>query len=224
MLAASFMGHGNSLAGWGTVVACAPALALALVLPVFEREKMRFLATRQGFAYLFSISGIATILAYLLTYEQIKIYYGIYYLLVPCAVLAAVLAWTASGDVPLARKCAAGSALVVFLLLGMVNVASLMAGLPRDYLGISKNQATTNDQRATDADCGMAMGERLRERIRQLLGCQCGDVAIRWAGRSHVTAYPGKPAVVASARVAHGSIAPGLRAIRRRALVHRDTI
>lgn len=148
VLSARFMGQGNSLGHAASVVACGLAALGAATIPWQAGNARRFFGSPVGLAYLFAMAGIGTILAYLLTYEEIKPHYGIYYLLIPGALIAAVVAWAAgSGAATTRHPWIAQGAVAALLVLGIVNAASLQAGLPRDYRGIGRNQHTTDEER-----------------------------------------------------------------------------
>lgn len=142
-----FMGQGNSIGHVATVVLCCLAVVVLLALPVLTRDPRRFLGSSVGLAYLFAAVGIAVILAYLLTYDEVKRYYGVYYLLIPGSTIAAVAAWAASARSQMIDPRVATGVVMTLLVLGILNAASLLAGLPRDYRGIGRNQLTTNEQR-----------------------------------------------------------------------------
>jgi antibiotic biosynthesis monooxygenase (ABM) superfamily enzyme len=150
-LAWRFAGGGN-----GVVAAIAAVLAIAcaawLVLaPVATRRPWRALRGERGFAYGFAMAGTLAIFAYLLLYEQIRQYYGIYYGLVtlaPLFLLAAARASDAANDAGARTQVlSARGALSCLLVLGVVTTAMASARFPADYFGFSKKQSSTSVER-----------------------------------------------------------------------------
>lgn len=152
MLVMRFAGAGNSLLQAGGVVLALSASIILMVAPWIRRRRLEWVAGPAGFACLFALLGLAGIGAYLLTYENIKVWYGIYYALMPACPLLSVCAAVA-GERAVGRAAFASRAgLTLVLLLGICNVAFLAWQPPRGYLGIGKNQTRTHLQRKALVD------------------------------------------------------------------------
>lgn len=149
-------------AGSGAVAAIAAMLAIACwawlaVAPVATRRPWQALRGARGFAYGFAMAGTLAIFAYLLLYEQIRLYYGIYYALVTAAPLF-LLAAGDRGDAGALRARASFAALACLLMLGIATTAMACIKFPADYFGISKNQRSTSAERAQAVDWLVANG------------------------------------------------------------------
>ena len=149
-------------AGGGAVAAIAAMLAIACwawlaVAPVATRRPWQALRGARGFAYGFAMAGTLAIFAYLLLYEQIRLYYGIYYALVTAAPLF-LLAAGDRGDAGALRARASFAALACLLMLGIATTAMACIKFPADYFGISKNQRSTSAERAQAVDWLVANG------------------------------------------------------------------
>lgn len=109
-------------------------------------KPLQLFASATGFVYLFVLAGTLAIALYILSYDQIKVYYGIYYLLIPLCPLAAVAACVSTRSMGLGGK-AVRVALLAMLVVGIANSVSMLMTFPKDYFGISKNQKTTHAEK-----------------------------------------------------------------------------
>jgi hypothetical protein len=146
-LYARFAGAGAGIIALATVLGTTIALGVILAAP-FSQRRRQFFVGADGFVYLYAVLGALGIIGYLLTYEEIKIYYGIYYLLIPISPLLAVAARIASGPHGYIGRGIGAEAvrvtLMVMLFFGAINAAQALLAFPEDYFGISKNQKTTH--------------------------------------------------------------------------------
>ena len=147
-----FAGDGNSLLQAGSVVLALSASIILMVAPWIRTRRVEWIAGPAGFACLFALLGLAGIGAYLLTYEDIKVWYGIYYALMPACPLLSVCAAVAGERAVGNAAFASRAGLILVLLLGVCNVAFLAWQPPRGYLGIGKNQTRTHLQRSVLVD------------------------------------------------------------------------
>jgi hypothetical protein len=139
-----FTGKGNTLLSGANVVIAACALALLGLAPWLEARQREFRTGARGFVSVYAATGTLLILAYLLTYESIKKFYGVYYLILPFAPMVCVAASAVTnGGGDWRRKLLPG-ALLALLGLGIVNSVYWLAAYPRDYFGISINAFTTS--------------------------------------------------------------------------------
>lgn len=158
MLLLHFAGDGNSLLKAGGVVLALGASIILMVAPWVRVRRIEWVAGPAGFACLFALLGLAGIGAYLLTYEDIKVWYGIYYALIPACPLLSVCAAVAGERAVGKPAFASRAALLLVLFLGVCNVAFLAWQPPRGYLGIGKNQTRTHLQRGALVDWLVANG------------------------------------------------------------------
>jgi hypothetical protein len=151
--------------GSGVFAALAAALAIAswtslVVAPVATRRPWHALRGERGFAYCFAMGGTLAILAYLLLYEQIRLYYGIYYGVVTASPLFLLAARAANGENGKARAWASRGALGGLLCLGIATTAMACIGFPADYSGFSKKQWSTSAERTQAINWLLANGYR----------------------------------------------------------------
>jgi hypothetical protein len=151
--------------GSGVVAAIAAALAIAcwatlVVAPVAARRPWQALRGERGFAYCFAMGGTLAIFAYLLLYEQIRLYYGIYYGVVTASPLFLLAARAANGENGKARAWTSRGALAGLLCLGIATTAMACIRFPADYSGFSKNQRSTSAERTQAIDWLLANGYR----------------------------------------------------------------
>jgi hypothetical protein len=148
-LALQFAGGGS-----GGLAALAAVLAMAcwawlVAAPVAVRKPWQALRGAEGFAYGFAMAGTTAIFAYLLLYDEIRLYYGIYYGMVTVSPLFVLAAGSASGEgAAKARMLATRGALACLLLLGVATTLAACRQFPGDYSGIGKNQMSTSAERA----------------------------------------------------------------------------
>lgn len=159
-LAWRFAGGGGSV-----FAAIAAALAIAcwswlVVAPVATRRPWLALRGERGFAYCFAMGGSLAVFAYLLLYEQIRMYYGIYYGAVTASPLFFLAAGAASGEDGRTRAWISRGALASLLCLGIATTAMACAKFPADYFGIGKNQRSTSAEREQAVDWLEANGFR----------------------------------------------------------------
>lgn len=138
--------------GSGTLALIAAALAVACwawiaIAPATMRRPWESLRGARGFALGSGMAGSLAIFAYLLLYERIRLYYGVYYVFATISPLFVLAAAPASGDASNARTWASRGALACLLLLGIATTAMACARFPADYLGIGKNQRSSSDDR-----------------------------------------------------------------------------
>ena len=123
-------------------------LVSAILLPLIGRRPASFLATDAGFVYAYAASGSAAILAYLLFYEKIHLWYGIYYGMIVIGPLITVVA-SRSGAASAAWRSRVGETLLcIALVLGSMQGLMAAHAIPSGYYGISKNQKATSADRA----------------------------------------------------------------------------
>lgn len=139
-----FSGAGNSAFPFAGPLLVPLVLVLLAIAPLAQGPLREFFSSRQGVAYVFAMAGMGGIAAYLLTYQTIKLHYGIYYLLIPLAPLVAIAAAIASKPVGGVVRSSTRIAMLAMLVLGAANVASLLHRFPKHYTGIGKNQQTTH--------------------------------------------------------------------------------
>jgi hypothetical protein len=153
-------GEGGMFAGAAAAVAVA-CWAWLMFAPLAVRRPWRALADERGFAYGFAMAGMLAIFAYLLLYDQIRLYYGIYYALIPASPLFVLAAARAPGA-PDSRLRSWGSrgALALLLALGIATAAMACKALPDAYLGIGKNQKSTSAERVQAIEWLIANGFR----------------------------------------------------------------
>lgn len=147
-LFARFAGAWNSALGWASVAIASTVLLVVLAAPLLAASGRwrEFSAGPPGFVHVCALSGIGLIAGYLLTNEQIKPHYGIYYGMLPLAFAFPVAACVMQGSSRLAR--AMRGALMASLLLGAINCAWLLLDFPGDYFGFGINQRATSAERA----------------------------------------------------------------------------
>ena len=143
-LFAMFTGKGNTLlSGWNVALASGCLLLIA-VLPWLHIRRPEFVTGARGFVALYAAVATLAIFGYLLTYESIKKFYGVYYLILTFSPMVCVAASTPqTGASPVLRKPLQG-ALLVLLTLGVVNSFYYLVSWPRDYFGMSINAFTTS--------------------------------------------------------------------------------
>jgi hypothetical protein len=117
-----------------------------LVLAVGWRV-LRGRPDRLAFACLFALAGLGVLSTYLLTYDDIKIHYGVYYLLVPYAALVCAAAAVDEPNATRGSRLAARVAMMVLLVAGIANAAWASVQGTSGYRGISKNQLVSRDAR-----------------------------------------------------------------------------
>lgn len=143
-------------------IACLSIAAWAwlFVAPVSTPASRRSLAGARGFAYGFALAGTCAVFAYLLMYQQIRLYYGIYYLLVTISPVF-LLACPAGGRQTLdVRERASQAGIACLLVLGIATTAAACVRFPPGYSGISVNQKAVSAQRAEAIDWLIAHGVR----------------------------------------------------------------
>lgn len=144
-----FAGGGEGGTAALAVATALSALAIIMVAPLM-RGRRSALSGPAGFASAYGVLGTLGVLGYILVYEDIKIFYGIYYLLIPFSPLLAVAASVASEpDFAGGRRVGASAvraALVAMLLLGAINAGRALLDFPDAYFGISKNQKATHSE------------------------------------------------------------------------------
>jgi hypothetical protein len=143
-LAAHFAGSRHLLLPQAAVAITTMVWLLLLVAPVLDVRRRQLFSQGQGFVYLFALAGFGGIVVYLLTYENIKPFYGIYYALIPLSPLLPVAATVASRAEPAALRHAVRVALMLGLLPGIANVCALPSAGPSAYAGMSIKQRTTH--------------------------------------------------------------------------------
>jgi hypothetical protein len=134
-----FAGSQNRFVRRLSVTVASAATLVAILAPVVGVRWRTLLASRQGFAWIFAIVGGAVIGAYLITYESIKPYYGVYYLLVPAAPLFPLAAWSAT-SVPL--RIVVRAALFLTLACSAANATYLVTVPGLRYSSMSIKQRT----------------------------------------------------------------------------------
>ena len=152
--------------GGGAFAAIAAVLAIAcwfwlVVAPVATRKPWQALRGERGFAYGFAMGGTLAIGAYLLLYEEVRLYYGIYYALVPASPLFVLAAARASDEAGTkARAWASRGALAGLLCLGIATTAMACIKFPADYFGFSKKETATSGERGQAIEWLLANGYR----------------------------------------------------------------
>jgi hypothetical protein len=117
-----FAGGNDSLFPVLSVGVAVSALLIFFVAPGLEAGRDGPLLTPRNLFYMYAIFGMVAVSAYLLSYADVRPYYGIYYALVPFAVLLPVVASTASA-IPRGRlQQVTRMALLAALLPGAANV------------------------------------------------------------------------------------------------------
>jgi hypothetical protein len=106
------------------------------------------------------MGGTLAIFAYLLLYEQIRLYYGIYYGVVTASPLFLLAARAANGENGKARAWASRGALGVLLGLGIATTAMACIEFPADYFGFSKKETATSGERQQAIEWLLANGYR----------------------------------------------------------------
>jgi hypothetical protein len=147
-LLAGFAGSRNPLLPQLSVAAVGVAWLVFLLAPLLRTPWRDLIASRQGFVYLYAMIAGLAITAYIVSYEDIKPFYGIYYLLVPTMPLLSVAAWSAtagSGGVRGGVRGVVLAALVLTLACGAVSGAYRIATPDAPYAGISIKQRTSHD-------------------------------------------------------------------------------
>lgn len=163
-LYARFAGGSDGMLPQVAVIVTTLALAVCFLVPLMPginpmprigqkdaRGGMQLFASAPGFVYLFVLAGTLSIGLYVLTYDQIKVYYGIYYLLIPLCPLAPFAASTVTGSQDRSRRLVRAT-LVMMLLVGVGKAVWVMTAFPNDYFGISKNQKTTHAEKTAAID------------------------------------------------------------------------
>jgi hypothetical protein len=160
-LAWKFAGGGGGLLAAGMAALAIACWAWLLVAPVARRRPWRALRGPRGFAWSFALGGTLAIAAYLLLYQQIRLYYGIYYALVTMSPLFLLPVARAPDEADAkARAWISRGALSCLLLLGIATTAMACVEFPADYFGTSKNQRSTSTERAQAIDWLAANGYR----------------------------------------------------------------
>ena len=139
-----------AIAGWACLVAA----------PIASRESRRSMRGARGFAYCFALAGTLAIFAYLLLYEQIRIYYGIYYAMATIPPLFALAAGNSREAHKALHARVARGTLAGLLVLGIATTAMACMKFPEGYFGISKNQRSTSAEREQAVDWLVANGIR----------------------------------------------------------------
>jgi hypothetical protein len=148
MLAWRFAGGAGGVLATIAAALAAACWAWLVFAPVAMRKPWQALRGERGFAYGFAMGGTLAIGAYLLLYEQVRLYYGIYYALIPVSPLF-VLAAARASDVAGSKVQAWGArgALALLLAFGIAATAMACVKFPADYFGFSKKQTSTSAER-----------------------------------------------------------------------------
>lgn len=153
-----FAGGADGLFPLMAVAVTSLTLAIVFLIPLMPgiqpkaeaggvgRGGLRLYSSATGFVYLFVLAGTLAIGFYILTYDQIKVYYGIYYLLIPLCPMASVAACVSTGSRGLGGKLVR-VVLLAMLVVGVANAMWMTVAFPMGYFGISKNQKTTHAEK-----------------------------------------------------------------------------
>ena len=143
-LFARFAGSQEAFVPAASVAGAVACLAVFFCAPFGGTKLREFAVSPQGLAYLYAFFGSLVVTGYILTYETIRPYYGIYYVLVPLCPLLAVAAWSASRAPRDWIRRITRIALAVGLLAGVVNVGEALDASRQQYVGMSIKQRTTH--------------------------------------------------------------------------------
>lgn len=146
-LAWKFAGGGGSVLAAIMATLAIACWAWLVAAPFATRTPWQALRGAHGFAYSFAMGGGLAILAYLLLYEQIRLYYGIYYLLVTAAPLFLLAAGDREDAIGDLHARASFGAVACLLVLGVATTVTACIGFPADYFGFSKKQSSTSGER-----------------------------------------------------------------------------